>query len=65
MLEFLLQPARNLIHERRCGQILVRCDLVGAMHTDGQVFGHVASLNGLYDTLLKRGAEVDQLLVVI
>ncbi len=35
------------------------------MHTDSQIFGHVASLNGLDHTLLKGCAEVNQLLIVI
>ena len=65
LLELFTQTACNLIHEWGCGQILVRRDFGCAVHTDGQVFGHVPSLNGLYDTLLKRGAEVYQLLVVI
>ena len=35
------------------------------MYTDGQILCHVTSLNGLNNTFFKRGAEVNQLLIVV
>lgn len=60
-----LEVLVDLSHEGLCAEVVSTLSNLVAVDADGEILGHMASLNGVNDSLLECGRELGKELVVV